>query len=54
MPVYNLKNFKHFNDEKKVYLVIDASIMGLGTFLDQPFENNILYPNISNGYALCI
>ncbi|KAF0688962.1 Transposon Ty3-I Gag-Pol polyprotein, partial [Aphis craccivora] len=39
---------KHFNDEKEVYLTIDASIMGLGACLEQPYENNILHPV---GYA---
>jgi len=39
---------KHFNDEKEFYLTIDASIMGLGACLEQPYENNILPPV---GYA---
>lgn len=38
----------HFNNEKHVFLTIDASIMGLGAYIEQYDENNILHPI---GYA---
>ncbi|KAL4153869.1 hypothetical protein QTP88_001702 [Uroleucon formosanum] len=38
---------KHFNDDKHVFLT-DASIMGLGAYIEQPDDNNILHPI---GYA---
>lgn len=34
----------HFNDDKQVYLTIDASMMGLGACLEQADDNNILHP----------
>jgi len=39
---------KHFDDDKEVFLTIDASITGLGACLEQPNNNNILHPI---GYA---
>ncbi|VVC38811.1 Reverse transcriptase domain [Cinara cedri] len=42
-PVLN-----HFNDEKEVYLTIDASLLGVGACLEQCDKNNILRPI---GYA---
>lgn len=38
----------HFNNEKHVFLTIDASIMGLGAYIEQYDENNTLHPI---GYA---
>ena len=39
---------KHFDDSKKVFLTTDASLTGLGAYLEQPDDNNILHPI---GYA---
>jgi len=39
---------KHFDDNKKVFLTIDASISGLGACFEQSNNKNILYPI---GYA---
>uniref|UniRef100_A0A2S2QEP6 RNA-directed DNA polymerase n=1 Tax=Sipha flava TaxID=143950 RepID=A0A2S2QEP6_9HEMI len=39
---------KHFDDDKEVFLTIDASITGLGACLEQPNNKNILHPI---GYA---
>lgn len=38
----------HFDDNKHVYLTIDASIMGLGACIEQPDDTNTLHPV---GYA---
>lgn len=35
---------KHFNNDKPVFLTADASIMGLGTCIGQPDNNNVLHP----------
>ncbi|CAH1733045.1 unnamed protein product [Aphis gossypii] len=39
---------KHFDDDKHVFLTTDASITGLGAYIEQPDNNNILHPV---GYA---
>lgn len=39
---------RHFDDNKQVFLTIDASLVGLGACLEQPHNNNILHPI---GYA---
>jgi len=39
---------KHFDDDKHVFLTTDASITGLGAYIEQPDDNNILHPI---GYA---
>jgi hypothetical protein len=31
---------KYFNDDKHVFLTTDASIMGLGAYIEQPDDNN--------------
>ncbi|CAH1716191.1 unnamed protein product [Aphis gossypii] len=39
---------KHFDDDKHVFLTTDASITGLGAYIEQADNNNILHPV---GYA---
>lgn len=39
---------KHFDDNKHVFLTTDASIMGLGAFIEQTDDDNVLHPV---GYA---
>lgn len=38
----------HFNDNKKVFLTIDASLLGLGACMEQTDDNNVMHPV---GYA---
>ncbi|VVC45809.1 Hypothetical protein CINCED_3A006722 [Cinara cedri] len=44
----SFNQLKQFNDEKEVYLTIDASLLGVGACLEQCDKNNILRPI---GYA---